>query len=98
MKTRETQKPARGSRLRRWSVRGLVCAGLAAGFLIWMNGPGLRWIAPLVAAHYAEKAGMRVEFEVEGTLSGGFLIQRARVESDGVMAAMTDTVTASAMA
>lgn len=46
----------------------------------WLNGPGLRWLAPQVAAHFAGKAGVAVAFEVRGTLLGGLEIHGVDVE------------------
>jgi hypothetical protein len=46
----------------------------------WLNGPGLRWLAPMVAAHYAAKAGVGVAFEARGTLLGGVEFHGVQVE------------------
>jgi len=44
---------------------------LLAILLWWLNGPGLRMLAPRLGAHFANKAGVEVAFEVRGTLLGG---------------------------
>lgn len=40
--------------------------------LLWLNGPGFRWLAPIVARQALERAGLRGGFALEGSLSGGF--------------------------
>ncbi len=61
---------------------------LALG-LVWLNGPGLRLIAPSVARHYLEKLGMRGDFKIEGNLTGGLSFSDLRIESDGTLASLT---------
>ncbi len=74
---------------RRW----LVLAGLLAA-LVWLNGPGLRWLAPKVAARFFQQAGIRGSFSLEGSLTGGISVRDLRLESDATLAALTvDRVT-----
>ncbi len=58
-------------------------------FLLWLNGPGLRWIAPKVAVHYLQKAGIRGDFKVGGNLVGGLSLSDLRIEGDGALASLT---------
>ncbi len=76
--------PARRRKYRRWVLLGLLVLGL-----IWLNGPGLRWIAPRVVAHFLEKAGLRGEFKVEGNLTGGLSISALRIDGDQELASLT---------
>jgi len=39
--------------------------------LWWLNGPGVRMLAPRVGAYFASKAGVELTFELRGTLFGG---------------------------
>ncbi len=52
-------------------MRLLALATLLAAFLIWLNGPGIRWIGPWAADRYLQTLGIAVRFEIEGTLTGG---------------------------
>jgi TamB, inner membrane protein subunit of TAM complex len=40
--------------------------------LVWLNGPGFRWLAPMVARQVLEKADWHGGFAVEGSLFAGF--------------------------
>ncbi len=53
--------------------------------LVWLNGPGLRWLAPRVAAHFMGKAGMRGSLAVEGSITGGLSIRDVSLESDATL-------------
>ena len=57
--------------------------------LIWLNGPGLRWLAPRVARHYLENLGLRGDFKIEGNLTGGLSLSDLRIESDSTLATLT---------
>jgi hypothetical protein len=71
-------------RYRRW----VVLAGLIA-IPVWLNGPGLRWLAPKVAGHFLEKSGMRGNFTLEGSLTGGFSIADFHLASDQALAGIS---------
>ena len=51
----------------------LVLLGLLvlAALLVWLNGPGMRWLGPKVAGHYIAKAGFEGSLKLGGTLLGG---------------------------
>ncbi len=57
--------------------------------MVWLNGPGLRLIAPRVATHFLEKAGLRGNFSVEGNLTGGLSISDLKIEGDKDLATLT---------
>ncbi len=61
-------QPNRPKRRFRWLAALVV---LSVIFVFWLNGPGLRWLTPRVAGHFADKAGVELSFEVRGTLWGG---------------------------
>ncbi len=62
---------------------------LLLGGLVWLNGPGLRWLAPKVAGHYFQKGGFRGSFSVEGNLIGGISVRELQIESDQTLARLT---------
>ena len=57
--------------------------------LVWLNGPGLRFLAPRIAAHFLEKSGLRGEFTVEGNLVGGLSILNLKLVGDSSLANLT---------
>lgn len=57
--------------------------------LLWLNGPGLRRLAPAAARHFLGKQDIRADFRVEGSLTGGFSIRDFRLETDDTLAALT---------
>ncbi|MEO0017726.1 MAG: hypothetical protein RLZZ522_1009, partial [Verrucomicrobiota bacterium] len=72
---------------RRWLAALAVLLGGAA----WLNGPGLRWLAPLVAAHYVERAGAHIKFTLVGSLTGGLTVQDLHLEGYQSLANLTVT-------
>lgn len=79
-------RPSRGRRLLRWLGGALA---LFAGLLLWLNGPGLRWLAPLAARHFLPKAGLTGDLRVEGSLSHGFAITDLSLHGSGPLAGLT---------
>ena len=59
------------------------------GGLVWLNGPGLRWLAPKVADHFLLKAGFRGAFQLEGRLTGGLSVKDLNLASDKALAKLT---------
>lgn len=53
-----------------WRV-SLVGILVLCGFLVWLNGPGMRWLGPKIATHFIESAGMEGGLRLGGTLLGG---------------------------
>ncbi|MES2659016.1 MAG: translocation/assembly module TamB domain-containing protein [Verrucomicrobiota bacterium] len=69
----------------------LVVLGIG---LVWLNGPGLRYIAPKVVAHFLQKAGIRGDVKIGGSLIGGLSFSDLSIETDGALAKLTiDQVT-----
>ena len=62
----------------RISLIGLV---LLAAFLLWFNGPGVRWLGPKIGKHFLEKAKIEGGFELEGTLAGGIGVRDLSLSS-----------------
>lgn len=78
---------------RRWLRRGLwvllsIILLLGVG-LLWLNGPGVRWLAPKIATHYFQKAGMRGGFRLEGSLTGKLSIHDFWLETDNALERLT---------
>ncbi len=57
--------------------------------LVWLNGPGLRWIGPKIAAHFLEKAGIHASLLLEGSFTGGISISEFHLEGDKGLAALS---------
>ena len=79
----EERKPRkRGSWLGRFGRMALAGLLVLAVSLVWLNGPGFRWLGPKVAAHYLEKAGLEGGMRLGGTLLGGVEIHDLDVSGD----------------
>jgi TamB, inner membrane protein subunit of TAM complex len=76
--------PKKRRKVRRWIVLGVFCLGS-----YWLNGPGLRWLAPQVASHFLGKAGIHGSFRVEGSLTGGFSIADLNLNGDYNLAGLS---------
>jgi TamB, inner membrane protein subunit of TAM complex len=80
-------KPRR--KFRRWIFIILFLLGV-----LWLNGPGFRFLAPRVAAHFLPQVGLRGNFTVAGSLTGGFTLSDLRIEGDQELVSLTiDRVT-----
>jgi len=77
-------RPKRRRKFRRWIILSLAILGL-----IWLNGPGLRMLAPQIAGHFLKKAGLSGTFKVTGNLSGGFGISGLQLNGDQDLASLT---------
>lgn len=77
-------RPVRRRRYRRWLVLVLLVLGL-----VWLNGPGVRWILPRVATHFLEKAGMKGYFRISGSLMGGLSVYDLTIESEKALAKLS---------
>ena len=80
------QRPKRPGKRWRW-VLALLCL-LAAG-LLWLNGPGLRYLAPKVVAHFLEKAGIRGNLKVGGSLIAGLSVSDLTIETNETLEKLT---------
>lgn len=65
-----------------------MLALIACG-VVWLNGPGFRWLAPIVAGHFLKKAGFQSSFLLEGSLSGGLVVRNLHLQSDAALANLT---------
>lgn len=65
-----------------------MLATLGAG-LIWLNGPGLRWLGPKMAGHFLGQSGLKASFSLEGSLSSGLIVKDLILESDDTMFRLT---------
>ena len=81
-----TTRPRRKRKFLRWLLWCVVILGLG---LVWLNGPGLRRLAPLAARHFLPKAGFTGDFRIEGNLSHGFSITGLKLQSPGLLANLT---------
>lgn len=85
----ETPAPRRR---RRWKILRRLAAALCVllvGGLVWLNGPGLRWLGPKVASHFLQKAGMQGGFTLEGSLTGGISVKDLQLKSDKSLASLS---------
>ncbi len=57
--------------------------------LVWLNGPGLRWLAPQIVTRFLENAGLRGTFQVQGNLVGGLSLSDLKIEGDKELASLT---------
>lgn len=73
-------KPVRPRRRKRWRIL-LAALVLFVAFLFWIDGPGIRWLGPKVAAHFLTKAGMAGDFRLKGRLTSGIAVEDLRIES-----------------
>ncbi len=80
----DTPRPRRRRKYLRWTALTVFILAL-----VWLDGPGLRLIAPSVVLHFLEKAGLRGDFKVEGSLTGGFSFSDLRIEGDKDLASLT---------
>jgi hypothetical protein len=76
-------------RPRRKYLRWWLLLLVPAAILLWLNGPGTRWLAPKIAGRYIEKSGLRGDFKLEGTLTGGLIVKDLKLESGGTLATLT---------
>ena len=80
---KEIEKPKRrGGCLRCLGRLALVGLVVLAGFLVWLNGPGMRWLGPKVAGHFIEKAGFEGGLRLGGTLLGGIEVYDLDLKSE----------------
>jgi len=76
---KETKRPRR--RWRKWLAGLLVFLGL---FLLWLNGPGWRWLGGIGLRKGLDKAGLTADFKLTGTLVGGIKVEELSL-SGGVI-------------
>jgi hypothetical protein len=57
--------------------------------MLWLNGPGLRWLGPRLAQHFLAKAGLSGGFRIEGSISSGFAIVDLNLAGAGSLASLS---------
>lgn len=83
-------RPKRRRKLKRWLVLIVILLGI-----LWMNGPGIRWLAPKIASHFLEKAGFQGNFKLHGSLTGGISITDLELSGDkGLVSLSVDKIDA----
>jgi len=75
----ENDETVKRPKRRRWPRILLGLFVFLVALLFWLNGPGIRWLGPKVAAHFMEKAGMAGDFRLEGSITGGLSISDLRI-------------------
>ena len=83
----DEKRPKKRRKVLRWIV--LFFLVFLIGGLVWLNGPGWRWIGPKVAAHFMEGTGMQAKFELEGRLTGGISVKNLSLTSDSTLAGLS---------
>ncbi|GAA5483741.1 translocation/assembly module TamB domain-containing protein [Haloferula sargassicola] len=72
------------TRRRFWKKKRWGFLGFVAAALVWLNGPGWRFIATRVAQHYLPGLGLEGGFELTGSLLGGEIgIRKLDLKGDG---------------
>ena len=77
-------RPKRRRKNRRWVFAAVLVLGL-----LWLNGPGIRLVAPRAASYFLEKAGLRGNFKVGGSLTGGLSFSDLKIEGDRALASLS---------
>ncbi|MEP2775813.1 MAG: translocation/assembly module TamB domain-containing protein [Luteolibacter sp.] len=80
----ETPKK-KGGCLKRLGFSLLVCLVVLAGFLVWLNGPGYRWLAPKLAVHFLGEENVGEGLRFGGTLLGGVKIYDLDITTEGTL-------------
>ena len=81
----ETNDNAGGSNVRRrWRtwLLGLSIPALLGG-LLWLDGPGARWLVPVLGKWVMHRAGYVGEMEIEGSITRGLVIKNFHATGEG---------------
>lgn len=70
------ESPTDPPKRRRRGRKRIVALLLLTAFLVWLNGPGWRWIGSVALRHALADSGMSAEFELKGTLIGGIRVEK----------------------
>jgi hypothetical protein len=73
---RDENPPPPEKRRRRRGRKRLIALLLFVGTLLWLNGPGWRWLGGIGLRHVVAKAGFEADFELKGSLVGGIRVER----------------------
>lgn len=75
----ETPSLAVPRKRRKWLRRVGISLLLIMLFLVWFNGPGIRWLLPHISQHYLEKQSMTIEMKVRGSVLGGLTLHEIQL-------------------
>ncbi|MDB6080188.1 MAG: hypothetical protein JWO82_3935, partial [Akkermansiaceae bacterium] len=78
------EEPLKKPRPRRRGKKRLIALGTLIALAVWLNGPGWRWIGGMVLRSTLEKADMKADFTLSGTLIDGISVDRLSL-SGGVI-------------
>ncbi len=82
----EEEKPEQSPKPRRpWRRRLLYAFLLLIGFLIWANGPGIRWGLKKVILQQLAAQELSGSFEIEGTVLSGITISNISVSGESTI-------------
>ncbi|MEY5012289.1 MAG: hypothetical protein RLY69_4 [Verrucomicrobiota bacterium] len=73
----------RGGRWRRWAYIAAIPVLLLG--LFWLEGPGVRWLGPLLGKWGLHRAGYVGGMEFEGSITRGLLIKNFHAKGDGTV-------------
>jgi hypothetical protein len=85
----QATSPIPPRRRHKWPRRLLAAAILPVLFLLWLNGPGIRWLGPRAAEHYLRKWNIDARFRIAGSLSGGISLHDIRVSGAAIPGEIT---------
>ncbi len=56
---------------------------VVAVFLVWFNGPGVRWVGGIVLRKVLAKQNISGDFKIRGTILGGLGLEDVRLTGAG---------------
>ncbi len=65
---------------------------LFAAFLVWLNGPGWRWLGKIGIEQALTKSNMKADFTLQGTLLGGIRVEKLSLSGGAVRKLEIDAV------
>ncbi|WP_367873019.1 translocation/assembly module TamB domain-containing protein [Luteolibacter sp. Populi] len=92
--SREEEAPEKKKRKRkrRWPKWLLVLLFLFAGLLVWLNGPGWRWLGKIGIEKALAKSNMKADFTLAGTLIGGARVEKLSLSGGAIRKLEIDAV------
>jgi TamB, inner membrane protein subunit of TAM complex len=76
-------------RKHKWLLRLLVAGVMLATLVLWLNGPGIRWLGPWAADRYLQKLGIEARFQIDGTLTGGISVRDISIRGPAIPVEIT---------
>lgn len=65
--------------LRRIGKAFLASILLLVAFLVWLNGPGIRWLGPRFAGRFLKGSGIEGTFALDGSVIGGLRVRELKI-------------------